>query len=52
MSDEQKFWYLFWAYDVIWLLICGYLVMLGARQRRIEKQIDRLRRSLGMDERP
>ena len=47
---EQHFPYLFWAYNVIWILICGYLLTLGMRQRRIEKQIDRIRRSLGMDD--
>ena len=48
---EEHFPFLFWAYNVIWFLICGYLVTLGVRQRRIEKQIDRLSRSLGADDR-
>ena len=46
---EQHFPYLFWAYNIIWLLICGYLVAMGVRQRRIETEIARLKRSLGMD---
>lgn len=48
---EQHFPFLFWAYNVIWILICGYLLTLGVRLRRIEKQIDRLRRSSGLDDR-
>jgi len=47
---EQHFPYLFWAYNIIWLLIAGYLVSLGVRQRRVEREIERLRRTLGPEE--
>ncbi len=46
MSNEEKFWYLFWAYNIIWILIGGYLISLGVRQRRIARTIDRLRETL------
>jgi len=39
---EQHFPFLFWAYNIIWLLFAGYLVTLGVRQRSISKQIRRL----------
>jgi CcmD family protein len=48
---EQHFPYLFWAYNIIWTLIAGYLLMLGLRQRRIKREIDRLKESLKEDER-
>lgn len=47
MNDAQKFWYLFWAYNIIWLLMAGYLISLGLRQRRIQRMIEKLRDLLG-----
>ncbi|MFQ5701195.1 MAG: CcmD family protein [Acidobacteriota bacterium] len=46
MTVAQKFLYLFWAYNIIWLLIGGYLLLLGARQRRIQRLLERMRASL------
>jgi CcmD family protein len=42
MSDAEKFQYLFWAYNVIWILIAGYLLMLGVRLRRVQRQIQEM----------
>ena len=50
MDDAQKFWYLFIAYDIIWLLIGGYVLWLGARLRHNRRQIERLRTLLGDDD--
>ena len=50
MTDAQKFQYLFWAYNIIWLLMGAYLLTLGVRQRRLQRLIERLRQSLGRDE--
>jgi len=47
---EQHFPYLFWAYNLIWALITAYLLSLGVRQRRIRKEIDRLKESLRVEE--
>jgi CcmD family protein len=47
LDEAQKFWYLFIAYAIIWILIGGYLLWLGARLRRNRRQIDRLRSLLG-----
>ena len=52
MTEAQKFWYLFWAYDIIWLLIAGYLLLLGLRQRRLRREIERLKDSLRSRESP
>ena len=48
---EKHFPFLFWAYNIIWLLIAGYLLTLGVRQRNIQKQIQRLKDLLGKEER-
>ena len=50
MTDAQKFWYLFWAYNIIWILIGGYLISLGFRLRKIQRAIERLRQVLGREE--
>lgn len=52
MSDALKFWYLFWAYNIIWLLIAAYLMLLGLRQRRLRREIERLKASLRSREEP
>jgi len=53
VEESQKFWYLFIAYSLIWLLIGGYIVWLGVRQRRNRRQIDQLSARLGHpDDRP
>ncbi|HEY3176508.1 MAG TPA: CcmD family protein [Candidatus Polarisedimenticolia bacterium] len=51
MDEAQKFQYLFWAYNIIWILFAGYLLMLGVRLRRVHRQIARLRGSMGKEER-
>jgi len=47
VSNDEKFWYLFWAYNIIWALITAYLLTLGFRQRRLRRLIDRLREKMG-----
>ncbi len=43
---EQHFPFLFWAYNIIWFLIAGYLVTLGVRQRSMGRQIQRLKEQI------
>jgi CcmD family protein len=50
LDESKKFWYLFIAYTIIWLLIGGYILWLGLRQRRNRHEIDRLRAKLGHDD--
>ena len=47
---EQHFPYLFWAYAIIWTLMAGYLISLGVRMRRIQRQIERLKLSISQNE--
>ena len=37
------------AYTAVWVILAAYLVLLSVRQRRLERQLDRLRRRLGPD---
>lgn len=41
---EQHFPYLFWGYNIIWILIGGYVLMLGFRVRKVQRQIDRMKK--------
>jgi CcmD family protein len=45
MSDAEKFQYMFWAYNIIWALMAGYLLMLGVRLRRVQRQIEQMKGS-------
>ncbi len=47
---KEHFPYLFWAYNIIWILITAYLVMLFARQRSLRRQIEDLRSRLDSTE--
>ncbi|MCZ6777519.1 MAG: CcmD family protein [Acidobacteria bacterium] len=38
---------LFWAYTLIWILLAGYLGLLGLRQQALTRRVDRLRARLG-----
>ena len=48
---EQHFPFLFWAYNIIWFLIAGYLVTLGVRQRSMGRQIQRLKEQIDKENR-
>lgn len=37
---------LFWAYTLIWILLAGYLGLLGLRQQALTRRVDRLRARL------
>ena len=47
----EHFPYLFWAYNIIWCLIIGYVITLGIRQRSIRRRIERIEQTLGKEER-
>ncbi|MGD8190460.1 CcmD family protein [Brevibacillus ginsengisoli] len=34
--------YLFAAYSVIWVLLAGYILLIGKRQRQLQKEIEML----------
>lgn len=48
----KNFSFLFWAYNIIWILITGYLGVIFARQRTIKRQIQELRERLARLDRP
>jgi CcmD family protein len=38
--------FLFWAYNVVWLGIAGFLLFLIMRLRRIDRRLERLEREI------
>ena len=49
---KEHFPYLFWAYNIIWILITAYLSVIFARQRAIRRQIEDLKRRLDSSPNP
>jgi CcmD family protein len=37
------------AYTAVWVILAAYLVLISLRQRRLERQMQRLRQRLGLD---
>ena len=40
----RNFWSLFWGLLAAWLVLCAYLVWLVARENRLRRQLESLRR--------
>jgi len=41
--------FLFWAYNVIWLALAGYLLFVILRLGRVSRRLDGVERALGVD---
>ena len=44
--EERRLQHLFWAYNVIWLLLGTYMVSLGVRLRSVNRELARLEHRL------
>ena len=44
---EKSYNFLFWAYNVVWIAIAGYVAFLATRLGKVKDRIDRLERRLG-----
>lgn len=49
---EKGYDFLFWAYNVIWIAIAGYVVFLMVRLGRVRDRLDRLEKRLSATPRP
>ena len=43
----KSYFFLFWAYNVIWLTIAGFLLLGFLRMRRMDRRLDGLEREIG-----
>jgi len=44
--DERNFLFLFYGLAAAWILLAGYVLTLAAREKRLERQLDTLKRML------
>lgn len=44
--DLKSYEFLFWAYNVVWLGIAGFLFFLIVRLRRVNERLERLEREI------
>lgn len=42
--------YLFWAYSAVWVIMCGFLVRMDRRSRRLERDLALLQETYGLTE--
>ena len=40
----KSYWFLFWAYNVIWAGLSGFLLLLILRLRRVDRRLDGVER--------
>ena len=41
--DTRNFTYMFYGFLAAWAILCAYVVSLAARDRRLRRELDRLR---------
>lgn len=41
--DARNFTYMFYGFAAAWAILCAYVVSLAARERRIRRELERLR---------
>ncbi len=44
--DDRNFLYMFYGFLAAWAILAGYVAALAGRERRLEKELDNLRRLL------
>jgi len=45
----KTYWFLFWAYSVIWGFIAGFLLLLLVRQGKAEQRLQIIERRVGSE---
>ncbi len=44
--DERNFIYMFFGFAAVWAILAGYVLYLGAREGKLRRQMDNLKRML------
>jgi CcmD family protein len=44
--DERNFIFMFFGFAAVWAILAGYILYIGAREGRLARQLDNLRRML------
>jgi CcmD family protein len=45
--DERNFHYMFYGFLAAWLIVVVYVVLLALRERKLRRELDRVRKMLG-----
>ena len=45
--DERNFQYMFYGFLAAWLIVVVYVVLLALRERKLRRELDRVRKMLG-----
>jgi CcmD family protein len=48
--DERNFTFMFFGFASVWVILAGYVLYLGAREGKLRKQLDNLKRMLETQE--
>jgi len=49
--DERNLTYMFYGLSAAWLILAGYVLSLAAREKRLKRQLDNLKRMIEERER-
>lgn len=49
--DTRNFTYMFYGFLAAWLVLCAYVVSMAAREHKIKRELERLRRMVEDKER-
>ena len=41
--DTRNFTYMFYGFLAVWMILCAYVVSLAVRERKIRRELDRLK---------
>lgn len=44
--DERNFWFMFYGFAAVWILLAAYVLSLAAREKKLDRQLDTLKRML------
>jgi len=50
--DARNFTFMFYGFAAAWAILAGYVVFLGAREGRLKRQLDTLKRMIEDREKP
>jgi CcmD family protein len=44
--DERNFVFMFFGFAAVWAILAGYILFIGAREGKLRRQLDNLKRML------
>jgi len=47
--DQTNYSYMFYGFAAAWIVVIGYLVILGLRERKLKQQLDQVKAMISTD---